>query len=252
MIRLLYIFGGVIMWLGLTGFKFPEEKNFLGKKVPDISMFDASGHPIQLYSLLRNKPLLIIPIYTKCPSYCGLVINGTRNAISRLGGLGEDYNVISFSFDTTDTTTDLYNYQKRWEMDNDHWKTISADKKNIDLLLTTIGFEYEKDTVFRQFNHPAMIVVLTPEGRISRYVFGINPSKRDIKLAVIGAQAEKSAPGLFAGIYLRCFGYDPLLKMYKVDWRFIISTSAGFFMIFIMTTIFIKTFILTKTAHDQD
>ena len=61
-------------------------------------------------------------------------------------------------------------------------------------LLSAIGFEYDVDTVFRQYNHPSMLVVLTPEGRISRYIYGVNPSKRDIRLAVIGAQAEQTTP----------------------------------------------------------
>lgn len=169
-----------------------------------------------------------------------------------MGGLGEDYNVLSFSFDTTDKVVDLFNYEKRWEMDGNHWKTVSADSQGVAALLSAIGFEYDVDTVFRQYNHPSMLVVLTPEGRISRYIYGVNPSKRDIRLAVIGAQAEQTTPGLFAGIYLRCFGYDPNLKTYKVDWRFIISTSSGIIMICIMVTLFFKTFILNKPEYDTE
>ncbi|MCB0605250.1 MAG: SCO family protein [Saprospiraceae bacterium] len=246
------IFFGTIILLLFYGYRFPEEKKFLGKKIPDVTLIDASGSFIQLHNLIRDKPLIITPIYTKCPSYCGLVINGTHEAIARLGGLGEDYNVLSFSFDTTDKVVDLFNYEKRWEMDGNHWKTVSADSQGVAALLSAIGFEYDVDTVFRQYNHPSMLVVLTPEGRISRYIYGVNPSKRDIRLAVIGAQAEQTTPGLFAGIYLRCFGYDPNLKTYKVDWRFIISTSSGIIMICIMVTLFFKTFILNKPEYDTE
>ncbi|HMX77285.1 MAG TPA: hypothetical protein PK841_03865, partial [Chitinophagaceae bacterium] len=79
-----------------------------------------------------------------------------------------------------------------------------------------------------------------------RYIYGINPSKRDLKLAIIEAMAEKSRPGLIKGFYLRCFGYDPITKTYKLDWRFIISTSAGLLMIGLISWIFIKSFIVSK------
>lgn len=240
----------ILTWLFSSGFRLPDEKRFLGQKIPQVTLFDAEGNDVELYGLLRGKPLIIVPIYTKCPSVCGVLSNGTRDAILKLGTLGEDFNVISFSFDSTDLTTDLKSYQYRWKMDGDHWKTVSANRVAIQQFMESIGFEYDVDTLNKQFNHPALLVVLTPEGRISRYIYGVNPSKRDIRLAVMAAKAEKTTPGLFSGIYLRCFGYDPLLRTYKVDWRFIISTSAGFFMIFIVATIFIKSFIVSKADHD--
>lgn len=242
----------VLPALGLltSGFRLPEEKKYLGRKVPDIKITDASGFHQSLYSLLRNKPLIISPVYTKCASLCGVISNGTRDAIYQLGTLGTDFNVVSFSFDSTDQSSDLKNYQLRWKMDGNSWKTISADAASIRLLMASVGFEYETDTILKQFNHPALLVVLSPEGRISRYIYGVNPSKRDIRLAVLDAQAEKTTPGLFAGIYLRCFGYDPQLRTYRVDWRFIISTSAGLIIIFIVSAIFIKSFIVSKANHD--
>ncbi|HND74087.1 MAG TPA: hypothetical protein PKW10_06575, partial [Saprospiraceae bacterium] len=95
----------------------------------------------------------------------------------------------------------------------------------------------------------ALLVVLTPSGRISRFIYGVNPTKRDIDLAVMAAMAEQTRPGLFKGFYLRCFGYDPLTRTYKIDWRFIISTSAGIIIIFFVTSIFLKTFIFSKPEH---
>ena len=71
------IFFGTIILLLFYGYRFPEEKKFLGKKIPDVTLIDASGSFIQLHNLIRDKPLIITPIYTKCPSYCGLVNNAT-------------------------------------------------------------------------------------------------------------------------------------------------------------------------------
>ncbi|MBS1641163.1 MAG: SCO family protein [Bacteroidetes bacterium] len=245
-----YIYILFITYLLLTGFKLPEEKKYLNQKIPNVTLFNAKGNSFQLYSLFNNKPLILVPVYTKCASLCGIISNGTKDAITELGTLGKDFNVISFSFDSTDTPADLKNYEHRWSMDGNYWKTVSANTITIHELMNAIGYEYEVDTVGKQFNHPALIIVLTPEGRISRYVYGVNPSKRDIRLAVMAAKAEQTTPGLFSGIYLRCFGYDPLLRTYKVDWRFIISTSAGFIIIFIVASIFIKSFILSKPDYD--
>ncbi|MCO6497661.1 MAG: SCO family protein [Chitinophagaceae bacterium] len=241
-----------VIFLIISGFKLPEERKYLGRTIPDAVLIDAEGKTVQLHSLLKGKPLVIAPIYIKCPSICGVLSNGTKEAVDKLGTIGQDFNVISFSFDSTDTPKDLAGYERRYKMDGDHWKTVTADNYTIRNLMSSIGFEYDVDTVMKQFNHPALLVVITPEGRISRYVYGVSPSKRDLRLAVLGAKAEKTTPGLFAGIYLRCFGYDPLLRTYKVDWRFIISTTAGFIMVFIMATLFIKSFIVSKASHDAE
>lgn len=248
--QLIYLL--TVIWIFNSGFRLPEEKKFLGSKIPDISLIDAQGKNVNLYSLLQGKPLIISPIYTKCPSICGVVSNGTKVAVEKLGTLGKDFNMISFSFDSTDQASDLQNYQRRWKMDGNHWRTVTSDANTIRSLMASVGFEYDVDTTLKQFNHAAMLVVITPEGRISRYIYGVSPSKRDIRLAVMAAMAEKTTPGLFAGLYLRCFGYDPVMRTYKVDWRFIISTSAGLMMIIFMSSIFIKSFIISKPEHEPN
>lgn len=112
--------------------------------------------------------------------------------------------------------------------------------------MASVDYQYDFDPATKEYNHPSILIILTPSGKISRYIYGINPSPRDLKLAVIEAAAEKNRPGIINGFYLRCFGYDPLTKTYKMDWRFIISTSAGLVIIIIMSGIFIRTFIVQK------
>ena len=230
----------------LCGFNFPNEKKFLSQKIENISVFDSKGNVFELFSLIGNKPLIISPVYTKCPSVCGIISNGVQVVVNKLGSLGDDFNIVSFSFDSTDKVEDLAFYENRWKMDGIHWKTISANAAQIKKLMHSIDYQYEYDSVTKEFNHPSILIVLTPSGKISRYIYGINPSKRELKLAIIEAMAEKSRPGLIKGFYLRCFGYDPITKTYKLDWRFIISTSAGLLMIGLISWIFIKSFIVSK------
>lgn len=236
-------------WLFLSGFSFPNEKKFLAQKASNIKVFDAAGNSFELFTLLGDKPLIVSPVYTRCHSLCGVISNGVQTAITELGTLGKDFTMVSFSFDSSDRQTDLAAYENRWKMDGVGWKTISASSENIKQFLSSIDYQYDYDPVTKAFNHPSILIVLTPGGKISRYIYGINPSKKDIKLAVMEAMSEKTRPGIIKGFYLRCFGYDPLLKTYKPDWRFIISTSAGLLMITFVSGIFIRSFIVTKNQH---
>ncbi len=234
------------LWFLLSGFNLPNEKNFLAQKAANIRVFDATGRTFELYSLLGKKPLIISPVYTRCHSLCSVISNGVQKAINELGTLGQDFTMVSFSFDSSDRRMNLAAYENRWKMDGVNWKTISASGEAIQQLLLSIGYEYDYDPTTKEFNHPSILIVLTPSGKISRFIYGVNPSKKDIKLAVMEAMAEKTRPGLFKGFYLRCFGYDPVLKTYKPDWRFIISTSAGLLMISLVSGLFIKSFIVSK------
>ena len=165
-----------------------------------------------------------------------------------MGTLGKDFTMVSFSFDSSDREENLAAYEIRWNMDAFNWKTISASQENIKLLMSSLDFEYDYKAATREFDHPSILIVLTPSGRISRYIYGINPSKKDIKLAVMEAAAEKTRPGLIKGFYLKCFAYDPVLKTYILNWGFLISTFAGLLIIGIVCTIFIKTFMQSKNT----
>ncbi|HMN32005.1 MAG TPA: SCO family protein [Chitinophagaceae bacterium] len=244
----------IILFLSFffLSFSFPDEKKYLGQKPVDIEVYDANGNKDLLSNYIKNKPLIISPIYTKCYSLCGLISGGLQTAINQLGTLGNDFNMLSFSFDSTDTKADLADYQLRWKMDGIHWKAISASGNNINVLMKSIGFEYDFVPSTNEYDHPSILVVLSPSGKITRFVYGINPSKNDIELAVLEAASERSRPGIVKGFYLRCFGFDPIKKTYRMDWRFIISTSAGLLMIVIVSSIFIKTFITSKQSDEYN
>ncbi len=233
----------------LSGFNFPDEKKFLAQQAANIEVFDAAGNHFELFTLLGEKPLIVSPVYTRCHSLCGVISNGVQTVITELGSLGKDFIMVSFYFDSSDRQVNLAAYENRWEMDGINWRTISASPENIQRFLSSIDYQYDYNPATNEFNHPSILIVLTPTGRISRYIYGINPSKKDIRLAVIEAMSEKTRPGIIKGFYLRCFGYDPVLKTYKPDWRFVISTSAGLLMISLVSLIFIKSFITPKDRH---
>lgn len=241
-------FLAVSLWILFSSFNFPNEKKFLAQKVENVVVFDAKGNEFELFSLLDGKkPLILSPVYTKCKTLCGLISTGIHDVIGEIGGLGKEFNMVSFSFDSTDKAADLAFYEEFWKMDGATWRTLSAEPDNIAKLMNSVGYEYDYDPKTKEYNHPSILIVLTPSGRVSRFIYGLYPKKKDLNLAIIEAMAEKTRPGLFKGFYLRCFNYDPLSKTYKMDWRFIIGSSTGLLMICIVTTIFIRSF---KTSEE--
>ncbi len=240
-----------VLLLLLCGFDFPNEKKFLAQKIANIHVWDGKGHTFEIYDILGEKPLIISPVYTRCRSICGVISNGVQTVINQLKESGEEFNVISFSFDSSDTQADLASYEKRWKMDGMQWRTLSATSADIGRLMSSIGYQYDYDSATGEFNHPSILIVVSPSGKISRYIYGVNPSGRDLRVAVMGAMAEKTRPGIFKGFILRCLRYDAALKTYKIDWRWIISTSAGLIMVSLMTWLFIKSFIVSKKPYEQ-
>ncbi|MCO6494867.1 MAG: SCO family protein [Bacteroidetes bacterium] len=234
----------VPFWFLWSSFNFPNEKKHLAQKVADIPMFNSKGEVLQFSSIFNGKPIIISPVYTRCYSICGIVSSGVQNVIKDMDGLGDDYTVVSFSFDSTENPRSLAVYESRWIIDGKKWMALSATPQNIRKFMSSIGVEYDYIPSTKEYDHPPLLVVLTPEGTVSRYIYGVTPSKKDLKISVMEAQAKITRPGLFTGFYLRCLKYDPLNKTYKVDWRFIISTSAGLLIILLVSRLFIKSFII--------
>jgi protein SCO1/2 len=216
-----------VLLLFCSSFNLPEEKKFIGRKVENILLTDAKGKQYDLYSLLNKKPIILSPIYTKCPSTCSIVSNGLKECTDKLGTLGIDFSIISFSFDSSDRKEELENFETHWKIDGESWRATTASFSEI----------------------PNLVIILTPSGRISRYVYGITPKAKDIKLAVMEASAEKTRLSIIKGLYLKCFAFDPVTKTYKLDWGFLISTSAGIFFIILISTMLLSTF---KTAPSHE
>lgn len=229
-------------------FTLPDEKKFLGRKVDNIMLNDAKGRQYDLYSLLNKKPIILSPIYTKCPSTCSIVSNGLKESSDELGTLGKDFYIITFSFDSSDRKEELENFETHWKLDGENWRATTASFSDIQKLLTSVDYTYDINPG-GEFDHPNLVIVLTPSGRISRYLYGLTPKPKDLKLAVMEASSEKTRLGLLKGLYLKCFSYDPVTKTYKLDWGFILSTSAGIFFIVLISTLLLRTF---KTARSHE
>lgn len=207
--------------------RMPDEKATLGKKLPEVKLFDAAGRQFSIKDIMDNKPLVISPIYTRCTTACFTITDSLREVVAKTGGLGKEFKVLSLSFDTRDKPEDLEKFQKQWALDGETWVVASGEEGEIKKLLTALDFRYRYDKTTGEFLHPNLIVAITPDGRVSRYLNGVLPKERDLRLTVMEAKKGLSMLSPFDGFYLRCFTFDNATGTYRTDWKFIAETVLG-------------------------
>jgi protein SCO1/2 len=222
----------------------PNEVKFIGKNLADIEVFDSENKRTKLSELIKDKPVILSPVYTKCPSSCSIITANLKEAVKKSNGLGKEYNIITFSFDYFDTPKELKTFKKRWNISGEEWKVLATDKENTMKILSSIDFEIIKEKS-GDYLHPNVIVVITPKMKISRFVYGVFPSARDIDMAVLEAKKEKTSLSFYEGFLLNCFKFDAVAKKYIIDWAFIIQICVGIFFIsgsifFVVRDLFFK------------
>ena len=195
----------------------------LGERVADAPFMDTAANHVQLRDLsARGKPVLLTLIYFDCPMLCSLVQQGVIRALNQTDlKLGEDYYGLTVSFSPKDLVAEarlrqggylqtLRNAAKARPAD---WPYLTGGERAIRALADSVGFHYRWDSEAQQFEHPAVSVVLGPDGKISRYLYGIEIAPRDMKLALLEA-AQGRAGTTLDRVLLRCFKYDPASRKY--------------------------------------
>ncbi|HEU4728599.1 MAG TPA: hypothetical protein VFT22_11930 [Kofleriaceae bacterium] len=196
----------------------------LGARLPlDRVFVDARGRRVALRELFDGThPVLLVLAYYECPQLCSLVLDGAVAAMRRLGDqgfrLGREYRVATISFDAGERIDQAARKQaavlaRLGERDPDAWPFLVGDEASVRALTGRLGFEFLRDPRTRAFAHAAVVFALTPEGVISRYLYGIDYAPRDLKLALLEASEGKT--GTFGDrLVMRCFQYDPTTRRY--------------------------------------
>jgi protein SCO1/2 len=194
----------------------------LGSWVPgDLTFTDSTGSAFPLHRYFyKDKPVLLSLNYYRCSMLCSLILTGMVNALKRSGlALGDDFLAITVSIDPLEEPP-LAAERKRGYLQalgtpavEPGWSFLTGKEDQIRKLAEAVGFGYAYDQDTKQYAHPAVIFVLTPEGKISRYLYGIEYSPRDVKLALVEAAGGKVGTSLDRFI-LSCFKYDPSLRRY--------------------------------------
>ena len=189
----------------------------LNVRIPmDLQFVDENGKTVRLGDYFDGKkPVVLTPVYYSCPMLCNLVLDGVVNALHEVRfKMGEEYEVVSFSFDPRDTPASAKDKHRIMTRrygrpgSEDNWHFLTGSEASIRELTEAIGFRYSFDPKTKQFAHAAMVAVLTADGRISRYFYGISFNPRDVRLALVEASKNKigNATDQFL---LMCYEYDP-------------------------------------------
>ena len=198
----------------------------LGEPIPaDLHFYDAFHNDVALKEFLdARRPVLVSLVYFQCPMLCSLVMKGLVKGLNETGlQLGKDYRAITVSFDPKDTPRAAGEAQRgylaplasREEARPQDWPFLTGGEANVRALAEALGFKYRYDAPTAQFAHPAVAFVLTPEGHISRYLYGVDFPGRDLRLSLVEASGGRVGTS-FDRVLLKCFRYDPGTGRYRL------------------------------------
>ena len=199
----------------------------LNAQIPlELTFKDETGQVVRLGQYFRDQPVVLALVYYECPGLCDLVLNGLSHAMEQISlNVGSDYEVVTVSFNPKETWqlagAKKANYIEKYQRPGGQagaragWHFLTGKQDAITKLATTVGFHYNWDPVANQFAHASGIMVLTPEGKISRYFYGIQYKPRDFRLGLVEASANKI--GTTADqVLLFCYHYDPTTGKYGI------------------------------------
>jgi protein SCO1/2 len=194
----------------------------LNAQVPlELQFTDETGHAVTLGDYFGKKPVVMVLAYYKCPMLCTVVLNGLVQAMRSLPiTAGKEFNVVTVSFDPRETA-DLAAARKKIYLARygrpgaaEGWHFLTGKPGAIKRLTGAVGFRYVYDAVEDQYIHTSGIMILTPQGKISRYFYAIQLPARDLRLGLVEASADKIGPPTDQ-VLLYCFHYDPAAGKYS-------------------------------------
>lgn len=194
----------------------------LGERIdPTLAFLDESGREVRLGDyLVRGRPILLNFAYFHCPMLCGLVQDGMTKSLAGLDKTpGVDYEILTVGMDWREGPAEALPVKERLlpllgKPDaGQGWHFLTGDYKAVRTLARSVGFNYNFVPGQNDFAHAAGLIFLSPEGEVSRYLYGIEFSPRDMKLALLDASEGKSL-SLGEKFALMCFQYDPHAQGY--------------------------------------
>jgi len=189
----------------------------LNNQVPlDLTFRDESGREVKLGEYFKpGKPVLLTLVYYECPMLCNQVLNGVVGTLDAVTFTpGKEFEVVTVSFDPREgpelAAKKKETYLKRYRREGADagWHFLTGDKDSIDKLANSVGFRYVWDEQSQQFAHASAIMVITPEGKLSHYFYGIEYSPKDLRLALVEASKGEIGSPVDA-LVLYCYHYDP-------------------------------------------
>ena len=182
---------------------------------PALTFRDETGKAVTLGDYFGKKPIILNLVYYQCPMLCGEVLTGLESALRVLKfDVGKEFDVLTVSFDPKETpqmaAAKKAEYLKRYGRAGaaEGWHFLTGPAASIDALTKAAGFQYQYDAKSGQFAHATAIMVLTPEGKIAQYYYGVEYAPKDLRLGLIQASENKIGT-VVDQVLLYCYHYDP-------------------------------------------
>ena len=188
----------------------------------DATFRDEQGNTVTLGSYFGRRPVVLAFVYYECPMLCTQILNGLASGIGVLDQtVGTDFDVVTISFDARETPV-MAAAKKATYLDRyghpgaeSGWHFLTGDETNIKRVTDTAGFQFAWDEQTQQFAHASGVIVVTPDGRLARYLFGIEYSPRDLKFALMESSAGRIG-SVVDQVLLYCYHYEPATGSYSL------------------------------------
>jgi len=200
---------------------------------PDLTFRDETGKSVKLGDYFGHKPLILNLVYYNCTMLCGEALAGLASAMRLVKfDVGNEFDVVTVSFDPRETpemaAAKKKDYVGRYGRANAAagWHFLTGQPDSVNALTKAVGFQYQYDAKTNQYAHAAAIMVLTPQGRISRYFYGVDFPPKDLRMGLVEASQGKIGNAVDA-VLLYCYHYDPETGKYGAIVANILRLAAG-------------------------
>ena len=222
---------------------------------PGLAFRDESGKSVKLGDYFGRRPLILDLAYYNCTMLCGEVLSGLTSAMKMVKfDLGKEFEVITVSFDPRETpemaAAKKKEYVHRYGRPDaaSGWHFLTGQPEDISALTKAVGFQYQFDPKINQFAHATAIMVLTPQGRISRYFYGVDFPPKDLRMGLVEASEGKIGNAVDE-VLLYCYHYDPATGKYGAIVANILRLAGAATILILGTFLFIMFRLERSTAR---
>ena len=221
------------------------QQNLNQQLPPDLMFTDDLGRSVRLSDYFGKKPVILNLVYYNCPMLCGEVLSGLEHSLRMMKlDVGKDFDVVTVSFDPKETpemaAKKKAEYLKRYKRAgaDQGWHFLVGQQDAIDALTKAVGFQYEYDEKTKQFAHATAIMIVTPEGKIAQYYYGVEYPPKDLRLGLVEA-GQGRIGNVVDQLLLYCYHYDPEQGKYSATILRILRLAGLATMLSLGTLIFV-------------
>lgn len=219
----------------------------LNEQVPlDLQFKDEQGRLVTLNQYFHSRPVIISLVYYKCPMLCTQVLNGMVQTFKTLTfTAGKEFDVITVSIDPTETSEMAADKKETYVTEyaragvENGWHFLVGDSANIKKLANAVGFRYVYDGLTKQFAHASGIMVATPQGKLARYLYGIEYGAKDLTFSLMEASHERIGSPVDK-LLLLCYHYDPRTGKYGMMVTTMLRIGGGLTMLAVGAFLFVN------------